>query len=175
VTTREYDLIEQYRDAGGNLIFLSANNFFRRVVERNGVLTRLAPWRDLGRPEAALIGVQYRERRGTAAGAVRRPRHGGDSVALAGTRARSRLVARAGRRRVWGGDRRHDARLAARYGRAGRDPDLLGPGLTAQMTYYSTPAGAQVFSAGALDFVGSALTYPVNHLLLDLWRRLAVP
>src|SRR5262249_27761773 len=60
VTTHEYDLIQQYRDAGGNLIFLSANNFFRRVVERNRSLTRQAPWRDLGRPEAALLGVQYR-------------------------------------------------------------------------------------------------------------------
>ncbi len=29
----------------GNLIFLSADNFFRRVVERRGVLTRTAPWR----------------------------------------------------------------------------------------------------------------------------------
>jgi N,N-dimethylformamidase beta subunit-like, C-terminal len=54
-------------------------------------------------------------------------------------------------------------------------PDLLGPGKTAQMTYYETPAGAKVFGAGALDFVPSALTYPVNHVLLNLWRHLAVP
>ena len=54
-------------------------------------------------------------------------------------------------------------------------PDLLGPGVTAQMTYYQTPGGAKVFAAGALDFVTSALTYPVNHLLLNLWRRLVVP
>ena len=31
VTTREYDLVEGYRDLGGNLMFLSANNFFWRV------------------------------------------------------------------------------------------------------------------------------------------------
>jgi len=54
-------------------------------------------------------------------------------------------------------------------------PDLLGPGVTAQMTYYQTRGGAKVFAAGALDFVTSALTYPVNHLLLNLWRRLVVP
>ena len=32
VTTREYDLVEGYRDRGGNLLFLSANNFFWQVV-----------------------------------------------------------------------------------------------------------------------------------------------
>ena len=37
VTTREYDVIERYRDLGGNLMFLSANNFFWRVV-RHGQL-----------------------------------------------------------------------------------------------------------------------------------------
>ena len=31
VTAEEYDLVEGYRDLGGNLIFLSANNFFWRV------------------------------------------------------------------------------------------------------------------------------------------------
>ena len=31
VTLREYDLVEGYRDLGGNLMFLSANNFFWRV------------------------------------------------------------------------------------------------------------------------------------------------
>jgi len=54
-------------------------------------------------------------------------------------------------------------------------PDLLGPGVTAQMTYYETPRGAKVFDAGALDFVGSLLTFPVNHLVFNLWKHLAVP
>ena len=31
VTTALYDLVEGFRDLGGNLMFLSANNFFRRV------------------------------------------------------------------------------------------------------------------------------------------------
>ena len=31
VTGRRYDLIQGYRDLGGNLLFLSANNFFRKV------------------------------------------------------------------------------------------------------------------------------------------------
>ena len=35
-------------------------------------------------------------------------------------------------------------------------PDLFGPGLTAQMTYYETPQGAKVFAGGAIDFGGTA-------------------
>ena len=40
-------------------MFLSANNFFWRVTRHGDFLTRKAQWRDLGRPESALIGVQY--------------------------------------------------------------------------------------------------------------------
>ena len=60
VTTREYDVVEGYRDLGGNLMFLSANNFFWRVVRRGDTIVKTKQWRDLGRPEAALIGAQYR-------------------------------------------------------------------------------------------------------------------
>ncbi len=59
VTDREYDLVEGYRDVGGNLMFLSANNFFMRVV-RNVV--RDPQRQGVARPRAAgggLIGVQY--------------------------------------------------------------------------------------------------------------------
>ena len=59
VTTREYDLVEGYRNLGGNLMFLSANNFFWQVVKRGDLVTKTKLWRDLGRPEAALLGVQY--------------------------------------------------------------------------------------------------------------------
>ena len=33
VTEREYDLVEGYRDLGGNLMFLSANNYFWQVEQ----------------------------------------------------------------------------------------------------------------------------------------------
>ena len=59
VTQAEYDAIERYRDLGGNLAFLSANNFFWKVTRRDGQLTRIRKWRELGRPESSLIGVQY--------------------------------------------------------------------------------------------------------------------
>jgi hypothetical protein len=54
-------------------------------------------------------------------------------------------------------------------------PNLLGPGKTAQMTYYETRRGAKVFDAGTFDFPGSALTAPVDRILLNLWNHLSVP
>ncbi len=176
VTTHEYDLVEQYRNAGGNLIFLSANSFFRRVVERHGVLTRTAPWRDLGRPEAALLGAQYRandEGQRQAPFVVR------DTTDAPWLWQGLGLDAGSMFGQVVGG-------YGIEIDATTRDsppgtivlaeiPDLLGPGVTAQMTYYETRRGAKVFDAGALDFVGSALTFPVDHLLLNLWRHLSVP
>jgi hypothetical protein len=52
-------------------------------------------------------------------------------------------------------------------------PDLFGPGLTAQMTYYETPAGAKVFAAGSLDFGGSADQWPITQILENVWERLS--
>src|SRR6185312_3342616 len=59
VTSRLYDLVQGFRDLGGNLMFLSANNFFRRVDRHETTATLVDEWRDLGRPESALLGVQY--------------------------------------------------------------------------------------------------------------------
>ena len=39
-------------------------------------------------------------------------------------------------------------------------PDLFGPGLTAQMTYYETANGGEGVRGGALDFGGSATLWP---------------
>src|SRR5206468_1096658 len=60
VTAHEYDIVVRYRNLGGNLAFLSANNFFWRVDRHGRLIERIAQWRALGRPEAALIGIQYR-------------------------------------------------------------------------------------------------------------------
>jgi hypothetical protein len=57
VTTHEYDAVTDYRNRGGNLVFLSANNFYWKIVIHGRVMYRIAKWRDLGRPEAALLGV----------------------------------------------------------------------------------------------------------------------
>jgi hypothetical protein len=54
-------------------------------------------------------------------------------------------------------------------------PDLLGPGRSAEMTYYETQAGAKVFAAGALNFAASLSDPVVERLLANVWARLAVP
>ena len=59
MTEHEYDVVQRYRNDGGNLMFLSANNFFWKVQRDGRQLTKVAQWRKLGRPEAALVGVQF--------------------------------------------------------------------------------------------------------------------
>lgn len=53
-----------------------------------------------------------------------------------------------------------------------RIPDLFGPGVTAEMAYYETPAGARVFSAGAMDFPAVLFTETGVTLLDNLWRHM---
>src|SRR5262249_17828225 len=54
-------------------------------------------------------------------------------------------------------------------------PNALGvPGLTAEVAYYETGAGARVFSAGALNFGGQvALWAETTKILENVWSRLA--
>ena len=54
-------------------------------------------------------------------------------------------------------------------------PDLFGPGLTAQMTYYETIYGAKVFAAGAFTLAGQALEPGVSRVLANLWGKVARP
>ena len=51
-------------------------------------------------------------------------------------------------------------------------PDLFGPGFTAQMTYYETPAGARVFAAGAFTLAGSIDVPQVQRLVANVWAHL---
>ena len=60
MTAHAYDVVERFRDLGGRLIFLSANNFFWKVEKQGTTMRRIKLWRDDGRPEARLIGAQYR-------------------------------------------------------------------------------------------------------------------
>jgi N,N-dimethylformamidase beta subunit-like, C-terminal len=172
VTVREYDRVEGYRDLGGNLMFLSANNFFAQVVRSGGTLTKKNRWRDQERPESALIGVQYR---GNDDGSLRRP------WILRPGRAGSWLFAGtgldAGDKFARGGieiDRRtpHSPRGTQVLAEI---PNLFGPGFTAQMTYYETPRGAKVFAAGAFSLASAALRPEVSVVLDNLWARLSRP
>jgi hypothetical protein len=149
VTTREYHLVEGYRNLGGNLMFLSANNFFWRVVKHGNVMTKTKLWRDLGRPEAALIGVQYRAN----GHAPRRPwivrKTSAASWVLAGTGLKEGSAFARGGVEI---DKTSPASPPGVQVLA-EIPNLFGPGLTAQMTYYETPEGAKVFAAGAFYLI----------------------
>lgn len=173
MTTRAYDVIQRFRDLGGRLIFLSSNNFFWKVEKRGQEMKRVKLWRELGRPESALMGTQYRANDdGSKQGVFR----------VADTSLAPWLWAGTG---IVSGGTLGDA--VGGYGIeidtttpvSPREtkilatiPDVFGPGLTAEMTYYATAAGARVFSAGALDFGGSLTFWPVNRVLDNLWRHM---
>jgi hypothetical protein len=169
VTRGEYDAVESFRDRGGNLIFLSANNFFWRIDLNGSTMTRVRKWRELGRPEASLLGVQYiandmGEHRGP--WLVRRWAVG--SWIFAGVTLRKQNAF---------SDAGIEIDAVAPSSPPGTRilaaiPNLLGPGLTAHMTYYETRAGAKVFSAGAFTLAGSMRQAAVQRLLANLWERM---
>lgn len=176
VTQVAYDTIERFRDRGGNLIFLSANNFFWRVDQKGDRIRRIALWRDLKRPEARLIGSQYRAN---------------DD----GTRQGVYYVSNAAATPwLWEGTGLADGSTLGEFvGGYGIEidattkdsppgtqvlaviPNLFGLGVHGEMTYYEAPSGARVFAAGALDFGGSVTFWPVRRMLENLWQQLSVP
>jgi hypothetical protein len=168
VTAREYDTVTRFRDLGGNLMFLSANNFFWKVERRGNTLHQIAMWRDIGRPEAALVGVQY-----TAYGPhLRGPylvlRAGAAPWLFHGTGLRN------GSRFGTFGieiDRRTAASPPGTSVLAEID-NRQGRVLMGQMSYYRTKAGAKVFAAGAFTLAGSATRAYGARLLDNLWNHL---
>ena len=168
VTKREYDIVQGYRDRGGNLAWLSANNFFWKVVRHGAELERVGQWRDLGRPEASLIGVQYRgndegQRRGPM-----RPVPGAAPWLFAGTPLEHG--------EPWGDfGIEIDARASSSPSGTtvvAQVPNLYGPGFTAQMTYYETAVGARVFAAGAFSLASGARTKVGRRLLENLFAHM---
>ncbi len=173
VTLHAYDVVERYRDLGGNLMFLSANNLFYRVERHRDSICRTGRWRDLGRPEAGLVGIQYvdwyqeryRNRPYVVTGAEQAP------WAFRGTGLQN-------------GDRfgTYGIEIDARTSRSphgikvlARIVDVFGPGKSAEMTYYTTPRGAKVFAAGVINFGGTARWPTVSPLLDNLWKELSKP
>jgi hypothetical protein len=169
VTPHEYDLVVQFRDDGGNLAFLSADNFFYRVTYIGHDMVGRARWRDLGRPEAALVGAQYvgwEENR-----FPNRPYRVVDAAAapwlFAGTGLRDRSTF------GWYGIEIDAVAPASPPGTRvlAAIPDDFG-GLRAQMTLYRED-GATVFDAGVMNFGGSSDWPLVSRLLTNLWEHLA--
>ena len=83
VTRHEYDLIESYRNLGGNLAFLSANNFFWEVRLEGRTLRRTTA---LAQHRQAGVGAARRpvpgERRRPDSAPLRRPVSGDRAMAL---------------------------------------------------------------------------------------------
>jgi hypothetical protein len=169
VTSLGLEIVERYRELGGNLLFLSANNFFCRVRRDGPRLVREQLWRDLGRPESALVGVQY--------------------VASDYGQRQGPFVVRGADAAPWvfEGTGLANGSSFGRYGieldaRTDSSPagttllaeikDLMGAGRSAEMTYYETPAGAKVFAAGVLNFAASIDDPQVSRLVENVWTRL---
>jgi len=172
VTTHEYDVITDYRNRGGNLIFLAANNFFCRVVIKDGVMHRIDIWRNLGRPEAALVGVQYigwNQMKYPAKPYILRYPASAAWI-FEGTGLKD------GDTFGYGGvEIDHTAAASPRNVEVlGTIPDVFGKGFTGEMSYYETKNGAKVFAAGAFSLGGSIIGDPqVAQVVSNVWTRLA--
>jgi hypothetical protein len=171
VTAHEYDIVTRYRDLGGNLMFMCSNNFFRRVNVHAGVMTLVGQWRDLGRHEGSLIGVEYYKNDNgehqhpwiVQSAAARVPwlfantnLSAGDAFSNAGIEA-DRVTANSPRQVV----------VVAKI------PNLYGDGRDSDMTYYETRAGAKVFAAGAFSLTSAMGSEPVQTLMVNLWAKLS--
>jgi hypothetical protein len=170
VTTHEYDAVTNYRNRGGNLIFLSADNFYWKIVIRDRVMTRVVKWRDMDRPEAALLGVEYFHNDGG--------QHRGNWIVRNAKRFDWLLhgtgLGNGGAISNGGIEADHMTSASPRSTQIVSEiPNLYGPGQTAQMTYYETKAGAKVFSAGAFTLAGGMRQPLVHQLMENLWKRMA--
>jgi hypothetical protein len=170
VTPHEYDIVTAYRDRGGNLMFLSANNFFWRTVKSGKVMTRTNKWRDVGRPESALIGVQYFD---NDAGEHRGPWIVRDVPAAKWIFAGTGL--KKGGQFGNGGIEADETTSSSPKGTQviGAILNIFRTGHDAQMTYYETKNDAKVFAAGAFTLAGAVWWPDVQRLIENLWSHLA--
>lgn len=172
VTQHEYDVVTAFRNLGGNLMFLSANNFYRRTIKVGNVMHRLERWRDIGRPEAALIGVQYfynDQGEHQKPWIVRRSRAA--SWLFAGTHLRPGSPIAIGG--IEGDNRAPSSPRGTEVVAA--IPNLFGTHEDAEMTYYELPSGAKVFAAGAFTIAGAVWWKNVRPMMENLWARLGAP
>ncbi|HEY6836537.1 MAG TPA: N,N-dimethylformamidase beta subunit family domain-containing protein [Gaiellaceae bacterium] len=163
-----YDLVRRFRDLGGRLMFLSGANFRWEAERRGPTLRRGKTWRQLGKPEAAVVGVQF-----AASG-----RSGGKAYVVQGAGAEPWAFAATG--------------LAdgSAFGRFGTEVDSTSPQTPAgtvvlarianaigrhdaEMTYYRTASGGQVFAAGTRDFARSLDQPAVAQLVANVWALLS--
>jgi hypothetical protein len=170
VTSHTFDLITAYRNAGGNLAFLSANSFFYKVTVSGNTMTGRIPWRKAGRPEAALVGAQYA---GWNEGDYPNKPY--------------RITNTAAAPWLFEGTGLHDGSSVGNYGIEVDEPNSaspphthvlavipneLGPGKPAEMTIY-TRGRSTVFDAGAINFEASAHWPALSRFFSNLWSHLS--
>jgi len=169
VTQHEFDAVTRYRDLGGNLIFLSANNFYSKITIHDGVMTRVGWYRYLHQPESALVGVQFYDND--------LGEHRGHWI-VRPTDAGRRLFEGTG---LLPGDRLVSGGIEADEVTTASPPhlrvlaeivNLFGDGRNAQMTYYETAQGAKVFAAGAFTLACSSWEPHVSRLIENLLRQM---
>ena len=135
---------QRYRDLGGNLLFLSANNFFWRVRRRDAARARGSSGARSAGPRRRSSACSTSARTTGASGPfiVTRRRRGAVGIRRDGARERRDV------RPLRDRDRRAHGRLAARHHVLARDPGPDRPGRSAEMTYYETPAGREGLRGG---------------------------
>jgi len=173
VTAREFDAVESFRDRGGNLMFLSANNFFRKITIADGVMTLVGQWRKLDRPEATLTGARY-------FASHSRGRNGSPWIVReseAGSWIFQNTWLDPGSSFASGGIEVDGVSPASPAGIevVAEIPNVFGDGRNAQMTYYEATSGARVFAAGAFTLAGAVWQPPVSQMMINLIEALSGP
>lgn len=169
-TNHMFDITQQYRNLGGHLAFLSANDFYREVTVSGAAMTLVGLRRNLGTPEAELMGAQYID--------WSHGEYPDRTYVVTGERKLPWLFADTGLKdgdlmKGWFGIE-IDARVPSSPPGTtvvASIPDIF-RGETAQMTYYTTAAGAEVFDAGTINFGGAADDAQVGQMLANLWLHM---
>ena len=171
MTAHPYDVVERFRDLGGRLIFLSANKFFWRVEKQGDVIAGSSCGATSGAPRRA-ASVRSTAPTTTAATGV---------VRVVAAEAAPWLFDKTGLvtgstfgESVGGYGIEIDAPTpASPAGTVVVAPitDLFGPGVSGEMTYYETPAGARS-SPRAARLRRFGTFWPVTRMLENLWQHM---
>jgi hypothetical protein len=166
VSEAEYDALQRYRDAGGDLIFLASNDLYWKVEIDGTSMRRVQKWRDAGRPESALVGAQYAGSKTNDAGPYVVAATAAGAWAFAGMGlAPDGLFSSAG----------DEFDLTTQFSPPGTQvlATVRTPYHRGEMTYYEV-AGAKVFAPGAF-LTERVLQPPESRLLENLWNNSDAP
>lgn len=172
-TEEMYNNLESFLGSGGNLLYLSGNGIYWQVTIENGLMVRHKRWREVSRPESAVLGVEYTSGGyNTYAGyKVIEPSHWvfdntgvkiDDVIGITGINGRGA----SGREtdKVTPFTPQNITLLAK-----GKNPDNTG----ADMLIYNHVGGGYVFSVGSITFgqslaIDATLTKMINNVLIEM-------